>query len=426
MIAIRHPRIGCGRGGRVRASGRPGRVVSPVLAIGAGLVVATLVGCAGGTGAADGTSDAAPGHGRVVPTIELPADGRWFPLGAPDALVGPHADGRGAVNAMIPVDDRLVVAGSLASAGGHEVRSMAAWDGESWAPFGGGADGPISSFCRHDGRLIAAGAFTEIGSVAANRVAAFDGTAWTPLGAGFAGPVQALVVHEGHLVAGGEFTATGDGREILRVARWTGSAWVDLGAGIGPGRDDPRPRSAPAEHVLALASVDGRLIAGGRFTHAGSVALDNVAAFDGAVWTPWGAFDDEVNALAVLDGSLVAGGKFQTADDGVRVNHVARWGSGRWYPMGTGFTRWVFALHVNGSTLVAGGCFREAGTVPCNGLARWDVSREPLAAWEPLGSGVDRCVTSFAVHDGALVAGGNFSSVGSDPIRLVTRFGEAP
>jgi hypothetical protein len=329
------------------------------------------------------------------------------------------------VSALLSDSERLIASGAIARAGEVEVRSLASWDGSAWSDFGGGANGPVFALTHHEGSVVAAGEFTEIGGVAAARVARWTGKEWVALGSGFDGPVQTLAIHDGTLVAGGEFTATGDGREVLRIAWWRGSRWEPLGRGIGPGPREQVRANAPAEHVLALASFGGRLIAAGRFTRSGEVRLRNLAAFDGTVWTPWGEVDDEVNALAIFEGDLIAGGKFRHAGDGRSLDHVARWREGRWERMGAGFTRWVLAFLVDGERLVAGGCFRESDSQPCNGLAIWDAISEPEPSWAPLGPGVDRCVVSLANHEGSLVAGGNFTAVGRDPIRMVTWLGGA-
>ena len=128
-----------------------------------------------------------------------------------------------------------------------------------------------------------------------------------------------------------------------RIARWDGTAWSALSGPSGTGY-------WRASYALAVFD-DGSgpaLYAGGYFTTAGGVTVNNIARWDGSAWSalagPSGTgIDSSVVALAVFDDgsgpALYAGGLFTTAG-GVTVNRIARWNGSAWSalsgPCGTG------------------------------------------------------------------------------------------
>src|SRR5262245_15334581 len=125
------------------------------------------------------------------------------------------------------------------------------------------------------------------------------------------------------------------------------------------------------------------LVVGGRFTVAGSVFANSIAAYDpvSRVWSALGSGLSyglstvlaAVNALAVLpNGDLVAGGLFFIAG-GVSASQIARWNGTSWSALAGGVDSDVLALTTlpNGD-LVAGGVFTIAGSVYANHIARWN------------------------------------------------------
>jgi hypothetical protein len=129
--------------------------------------------------------------------------------------------------------------------------------------------------------------------------------------------------------------------------------------------------------VAALAVYNGRLIAGGPFTGAGSVAVNYVAAWNGGSWAPLGSgTDGTVQSLSVYDNRLVAGGLFTWAGEG-SANHIAAWDGAGWSPLGSGLSHStpshnnVYALGVYEGLLIAAGWFTAAGETPANSIAAW-------------------------------------------------------
>jgi hypothetical protein len=162
----------------------------------------------------------------------------------------------------------------------------------------------------------------------------------------------------------------------------------------------------------------GNLYAGGAFSTAGGVAVNNVAKWNGTSWSALGTgMDNEVLALAMdSSGNLYAGGFFGTAG-GVTVNGVAKWNGSSWSALGSGLSRdggqspVVYALTIGGSgNLYAGGAFQSAGGVSASYIAQWNGS-----SWSAMANGLGGEVFSLAFDkEGNLYAGGSFGCVESD------------
>jgi hypothetical protein len=237
------------------------------------------------------------------------------------------------------------------------------------------------------------------------------------------------------LYAGGRFTTAG-GVVVNNIARWDGSEWSDLSGPGGPGVGGGSVPTAP--YVSGLAVFDDgsgpALYAGGDFTIAGGVTVNNIARWEGTEWSGTSGdagVDGDVRSLAVFDDgsgpALYAGGDFTTAG-GVTANHIARWDGSEWSalsgPGGTGvgggyYDPDVRALTVfddgTGSALYAGGDFTTAGGVTVNSVARWD-GTEWSALSGASGTGASGIVHALAVFDDgsgpALYIGGMFSTAG--------------
>jgi hypothetical protein len=246
--------------------------------------------------------------------------------------------------------------------------------------------------------LYAGGYIATAGGVAVNFIARWDGSSWSalsgPSGTGVSSEVKVLAIYDDGagpaLYAGGRFTHAG-GVLVNRIARWDGTSWSAL---AGPGG------TGMSESVHALAVWDDgtgpALYAGGGFTTAGWVTVNNIARWDGAAWSalsgPAGTgTNGVVAALAAVGGdggrpALYAGG-WLTAAGGVTVNWVAGWDGTSWSalggPTGVGTNGEVYALlgldHGGGPVLYAGGPFTAAGGQPSSHLAAWRCPSEVFA-----------------------------------------------
>lgn len=220
---------------------------------------------------------------------------------------------------------------------------------------------------------------------------------WSPgdrLGSGLDpwGWVFALTVYQGDLVAGGYFTTAG-GVTVNQIARWNGTSWQSFGAGM----DGP---------VWAFAEYNGQLIAGGAFTTAGGTSANGIARWDGSSWQPLGSGTDlQVLDLAVYGTQLIAGGNFSSAG-GVSTGPIAAWNGSSWQALGTGLAGDVYALAVYNGQLAAGGAFPDS-------VALWNGS-----AWGTFGPGVaGRLTYDLAVYNGELIAAGIYLDPPPFPIQ---------
>jgi hypothetical protein len=335
----------------------------------------------------DGTGEALYARGRFTNaggvTVNSVAkwDGRvWSALGGPS----------GSVLAMAVYDDGT---GEALYVGGWYY--IAKWDGTAWY-WDTSIDDLVYALTVYDDgtgeALYAAGFFTTAGGVTVNSIGKWDGTAWSalsgPSGTGMNGFGLALAVYDDGtgeaLYVGGNFTNAG-GVTVNDIAKWDGSAWSALSGPSGTGVNND---------VQALAVFDDgtgeRLYAAGAFTTAGGVTVNRFAQWDGAAWSALsgssGADMYGVNVLAVYDDgngeALYAGGAFIMAD-GVTVNNIAKWDGTVWSalsgPSGTGmggsYPYDVYSLAVyddgTGKALYAGGEFETAGGVASNYIAQW-------------------------------------------------------
>ena len=150
------------------------------------------------------------------------------------------------------------------------------------------------------------------------------------------------------------------------------------------------PAAGPADTAYCLETLaNGDLIAGGFFSAAGPTTANNVARFDGTVWS---AIGDGVNGIVfavaeAANGDLIVGGSFTEAG-GIATGSVARWDGSQWSALGAGTSGVVNALQVmpNGDVIVGGNISVNGAGIST--LARWDG-----ASWSAPGGGLHGQVT---------------------------------
>lgn len=252
-------------------------------------------------------------------------------------------------------------------------------------------------------------------------------------------PVETLVVFDDGsgeaLYAGGEFTLAG-GAIVNYVARWDGQSWSALRGSSGFGTN------GPVEDLVVWDDGSGpALIAAGLFTHAGGLAVNYVAEWDGNDWSALTGSSGTgtslaAHALAVYDdgggADLYVGGQFIQAG-GIGVNRVARWDGTEWSRLGApgtaGTSGWVTSLAAfddgGGAALFVGGRFDTAGGVTVNNIAKWNGS-EWSALTGPSDTGVNGDVYSLATYDDGggvdLYAGGVFATAGGVVVNSIGRW----
>jgi len=121
-----------------------------------------------------------------------------------------------------------------------------------------------------------------------------------------------------------------------------------------------------------------------------------------------------------LPESLVVGGSFSFAGS-VPARNVAIWDGSSWAPLGQGLDAppsvlalGVSALAVHQGELYAGGSFSRSGGRTLRGIARWSGT-----AWEPLGTGVNGEVLTLLSYGDRLIVGGSFTQAGGNPAPFI-------
>jgi hypothetical protein len=206
-------------------------------------------------------------NGMRVPRTVLWNGTTWTPQQG-DTGLGVEGD----VNEMIPYDGKLVVAGDVPAVGPTLVRNMAAWDGNQWSEFGGGANGAITTGIVNGNNLIIGGDFTEIGGVGAARIARWNGSTWSPYSSGLPSAPVAIAVYGGYIYAGS-----------TDLRRWNGSPWSVV---------VPNPVSPV---VYSMATYNGDLVVGG---------LNYLSRWNGSTWNDITTATGYYRALYNWNGTL--------------------------------------------------------------------------------------------------------------------------
>jgi trimeric autotransporter adhesin len=247
---------------------------------------------------------------------------------------------------------------------------------------------------------------------------------WDSVGAGINHQgVSALAVYSGELYAGGRFSTAG-GVQVNNIAKWNGTSWSAVGSGI----------NGVKGAINTLIIYNGSLYAGGGFDSAGGIQASNIAEWNGTTWSAvgtgiTGANYSFVNSLAVYNGSLCAGGYFDSAG-GNPASNIALWNGTAWSALGTGlkgtgnYNGAVYALAAYDSVLYVGGDFDTAGNNPVSFIAQWNGS-----TWAAVGTGLSKYiiswVTCMTIYNRSLYAGGYFDTAGGMPVNYIARWNGA-
>ncbi|MCD6116738.1 hypothetical protein J7K93_06975 [bacterium] len=364
----------------------------------------------------------------------------------------------GTVNALTINGSDIYAGGAFTEAGGAPANHIAKWDGSSWYAMGGGTSGEVYAIIVHGTNVYISGNFSDIGT----NIACWNGSSFVSeyFGAGTDNTVYTMDMINDTLYAGGIFTGVANLNPYTpiaasNIARWdAANGWQTLNGGV------INSSSSPSVNAIWCSTGDNTVTIGGLFDKAGSTTANNVAIWDGSDWSGFGTGpNDKVLAVAWNGTTLYAGGVFSTAgtagavhiaqwngsswsaitsgnDKGIYgtvnviiksgddlyaggsftsagtkiVNNIAKWDGSDWYALGQGITDGnVKALTVDASgNIYAGGNFTTAGGVPVSNLAKWDGS-----SWSDVGSGTNDYIYSLSIYNGNLVAGGQFSQVGS-------------
>jgi hypothetical protein len=395
--------------------------------------------------------------------------------------VGPV--GFSGASALLVKDDELCVAGAFETIGTLPVENAACWNGTTWTALGVGLPGGVDVLAvGPDGLVYAGGTLTfahypDFGEFRVGLAVLDAQGTWSPFDGGvdqgFITEVRGIAWRGDVMYVTGDFQVAGHDNAVAasRIARHDATGWKSVGDGVENrigvylnnlhgghdllvdgdtmwlggvfsradgtgatnvatlGADDTFAAVIPAAttalgisgfpEVLA-ADADGRVVAGGYFSHAGTAAARNIARLGSAGWEALGdGLDDAVLALHVrADGSIVAGGTF-SASGTTPTPALAVWNGTTWGPLGgaspDGPVRAI--VEDDAGNLYIGGYFQHVGAVAAPGVARWDG-----AAWTAVGAGFDGRVYALAWAGGELIAGGEFSASGKTPAHGIARW----
>ncbi len=350
---------------------------------------------------------------------QAPCNPQWLPGqlpglggGSPNSLLRWDPDGPAQ-----PKPPVLVAGGGFTSAGGVPAEDVAVWNGSAWSALGNSTNNGfvICLAGLPNGKLFAGGTFTNFSGQPMGYITQWNGSNWSPVGSGVNWFVQAMAaMPNGKIIAAGWFSSPGS-----LIAEWDGSVWKPLGTGITGSNPGPNV------HRLAVTPA-GKLLVAGNFTSAGGVPAEDIAVWDGSVWSGLGSGLTgcaTCGALAVLpmtNGQIVAGGEFSFAG-GSSANRIALWNGTGWQALGTGVNASVESLieSANGEIII-GGNFTSAGGQPANYIAQWNG-----ATWSPVGTGMNQASVAALSHgaNGTIVAAGGFTSAGGAPAAGVAVWG---
>jgi hypothetical protein len=181
------------------------------------------------------------------------------------------------------------------------------------------------------------------------------------------------------------------------------------------------------------ADSNGTLYAGGSFISLeGHVGEDHVAYYSGGSWHQMGgahAVDDIVRSLAAHGTDVYVGTDAVNIAGISAADHIAKWDAQSlgFSAMGSGTAgtngwfnsfAFLYGMTTSGSLVFAAGSFQNA-----NGVATADdVAYFDGTAWHPLGSDgagngpLNSVVDAVVIFNKRLVAGGNFTNAGGDPL----------
>ncbi|MBI3510648.1 MAG: T9SS type A sorting domain-containing protein [Bacteroidetes bacterium] len=219
---------------------------------------------------------------------------------------------------------------------------------------------------------------------------------WSTLGSGVSGTVFASAYYNGKLIVAGSFTSAGT-VTVNNIAAWDGSSWTALGTGT-------------TNTIRALCVYHGQLYASGSFLNAGGVAAKRIARWNGTQWDSvgHGINGASVYALEVYHDQLYAAGKFGLAGYTI-VNNIGVWNDTAWSAVGNGIssvwgTSTVYCLRTFSNEIYAGGLFDLAGNDSISySIAKWNGN-----SWSHVGEGFDYTVYCLEPLGGILYAGGDF------------------
>jgi hypothetical protein len=386
--------------------------------------------------------------------------GGWDNLGT-NGSGGAALNGRAlAFNTDLP--GKLIAGGAFTGAGVAPGATpaddhIAIWDGMNWSPLGplAGLGGDVFALESDPatGKIYAGGSFTNAGgNSAADFLAVWDTNApasgWQPMcgpATGNGGNVKALKLVGTRLFVGNEGQDWDDPTDLADYL-------FECDTTVAGGNIIPMPGMTSSVLALAVDS-SGYLYAGGNFTNAHALTNADYVVKYGVLpgLTPSGLGGGSAIDTIGVDSLATIGNDVYVGTDDVNVgapasiaeaDNVAKYNSGTdaWSAPGadTAGTNGYFAaaggppsinaLVATGTTVFAGGNWSNAnGEALSDMVAAYTSTCVPVDAvetcWDTVGHDgtstngpLNVAANSLAVFNGSLIAGGNFTNAGGDPL----------
>jgi hypothetical protein len=187
-----------------------------------------------------------------------------------------------------------------------------------------------------------------------------------------------------------------------------------------PGTNPPQTINANVFSMIVHDDGQGagpQLYIGGRFDMVNGVAAKNIARWNGATWSAVGTNLGHTVVTAEIDSMKIWNGELYVSGFNLRVNgtlaQVAKWNGTTWAAVGQNPTARVWSLETfddgSGEKLYAAGSATALGRF----------FRLEGNTWVGVGGGVDAQAISLLNHNGKLLVGGSFNSVGGNPARRI-------
>ncbi len=248
--------------------------------------------------------------------------------------VGQGVDGW--VRSLCVYNNELYIGGKFSSAGGLNVENIVKWNGNSYqhVPTNGinfsESFSGITAMCVYNGALIIGGDMNPF-------IAKFNGNNWTSVGNYYFSAhninINDMEVFQNELYVGGNNLYNPSTGSTSGLLKWNGSHWSLVGN---------TSNETVSSTVNAIEIYHGELYIGGYFETVGSLNVNRIARWNGYNWNVLGTesingisttssdYFPNVSALCTFDDKLYVAGKFTHAGN-VSANNIAAWFSDGFY-----------------------------------------------------------------------------------------------